>query len=78
MRDGAWGEIPRREVVPGDIIRLSAGDLVPADALLLTSKDLHVQQAALTGESLPVEKESEGLPVFTSDSPLPGPSSVRG
>ena len=55
-RDGDWIEIPRREVVPGDIIRLAAGDLVPADARLLQAVDLHVQQAALTGESLPVEK----------------------
>ncbi len=58
MRDGAWQEIPRREVVPGDLIHLGAGDLVPADAQLLEAHDLHVQQAALTGESLPVEKEA--------------------
>jgi len=57
-RDGEWREIPRREVVPGDVIRLTAGDLVPADALLFEAKDLHVQQATLTGESLPVEKEA--------------------
>src|SRR5207249_1535815 len=54
----AWRELPRRQLVPGDIICLSAGDLVPADARLLTEQDLHVQQAALTGESLPVEKEA--------------------
>jgi Mg2+-importing ATPase len=58
FRDGEWREVPRSEVVPGDVIRLSAGDLVPADAGLLTARDLHVQQAALTGESLPVEKEA--------------------
>lgn len=58
LREGKWGEIPRREIVVGDILRLSAGDLVPADARLLTSRDLHVQQAALTGESLPVEKDA--------------------
>jgi P-type Mg2+ transporter len=58
LRDGQWQEVPRRELVPGDIIRLSAGDVVPADARLLQAKDLHVQQAALTGESMPVEKES--------------------
>lgn len=58
LRDGRWQELPRREVVPGDLIRLSAGDLVPADAVLLEAKDLHVQQAALTGESLPAEKEA--------------------
>ncbi|MCW8397398.1 magnesium-translocating P-type ATPase [Legionella sp. PATHC038] len=58
LRDGQWGEIPCRELVAGDIIRLVAGDLIPADSLLLKAKDLHVQQAALTGESLPVEKEA--------------------
>jgi Mg2+-importing ATPase len=56
-RDREWVEKPRRELVPGDVIRLTAGDLVPADALLLQARDLHVQQAALTGESLPAEKE---------------------
>ena len=55
-RDGKWIELPRRQIVPGDVVRLSAGDLVPADARLLRSQDLHVQQAALTGESMPVEK----------------------
>ena len=59
-RDGSsrWfvGRVATREVVPGDIIQLSAGDLVPADARLLASRDLHVQEAALTGESLPSEK----------------------
>jgi Mg2+-importing ATPase len=58
LRDGSWREIPRRELVPGDVIRLVAGDLVPADARLLRAKDMHVQQAALTGESMPVEKEA--------------------
>jgi Mg2+-importing ATPase len=57
MRDGEWQEIPRREIAPGDLIRLSAGDMIPADARLVDSRDLYVQQAALTGESLPVEKE---------------------
>jgi Mg2+-importing ATPase len=58
LRDGRWIEVPRREVVPGDVIRLAAGDLVPADARLIEARDLHVNQAALTGESLPVEKEA--------------------
>ena len=57
LRDGDWKEIFRREVVPGDIIRLSAGDLVPADARLVQARDLYVQQSALTGESLPAEKD---------------------
>jgi Mg2+-importing ATPase len=57
LRDGAETTVPRREVVPGDVVVLAAGDLVPADATLLEEEDLHVQEAALTGESLPVEKE---------------------
>ncbi len=60
LRDGEWKEVRRREVVPGDIVRLSAGDLVPADGRLLIARDLYVQQAALTGESLPVEKQATG------------------
>ncbi len=61
-RDGRWGEVPRRELVPGDVIRLGAGDRVPADARLLETRDLHVQQAALTGESMPVEKDAGDHP----------------
>jgi P-type Mg2+ transporter len=59
LRDGDWRDIPRRDLVPGDIIRLAAGDLVPADARLLEARDLHVQQAALTGESMPAEKDTQ-------------------
>lgn len=59
LRDGAWVERPLRELVPGDVVQLSAGDLVPGDARLLEARDLHVQQASLTGESLPAEKEAE-------------------
>jgi len=56
VRDGARLEIPLRNVVPGDVFRLSAGDLVPADARLLESRDLSVQQSMLTGESIPADK----------------------
>ena len=56
LRDGSFREVVRRNLVPGDVIRLTAGDMVPADAWLLEAKDLHVNEAALTGESLPVEK----------------------
>ena len=63
LRDGEWKELPRREIVPGDLIRLSAGDLVPADAHLLTARDLYVQQSALTGESLPTDKEATTEPI---------------
>jgi Mg2+-importing ATPase len=44
LRDGEWQVIPRREIVPGDLIQLVAGDLIPADAKLVESRDLHVQQ----------------------------------
>ncbi|WP_088835012.1 magnesium-translocating P-type ATPase [Paenibacillus tyrfis] len=50
-------EIDMEDLVPGDIIHLSAGDLVPADVRLLQSKDLFVSESALTGEALPVEKQ---------------------
>ena len=56
IRDGHEQELPVAELVPGDIIRLNAGDLVPADARLLDVKDLQVRESALTGESLCVEK----------------------
>jgi Mg2+-importing ATPase len=72
LRDGTWQEIPRRAVVPGDVVRLTAGDLIPADGQILEARDLYVQQASLTGESLPVEKhtEREGSPSSTgADAP---------
>ncbi|MFO0980274.1 MAG: magnesium-translocating P-type ATPase [Planctomycetota bacterium] len=86
QRDGVWVDIPRRDVVPGDLVQLVAGDLVPADAQLLQAQDLHVQQAALTGESLPVEKQlavdrsAATLPPLTerSDVVLLGTSVVSG
>jgi Mg2+-importing ATPase len=65
LRDGQWVDIPRVQVVPGDVLRLSAGDMVPADARLLESRDLYLQQAALTGESLPAEKHARGDAVST-------------
>ena len=55
-RNGKSREIPMDEVVPGDVITLGTGDMIPADALLLWTKDLFVNQSSLTGESLPVEK----------------------
>jgi Mg2+-importing ATPase len=56
VRDGQAREIPLRDLVPGDIVKLSAGDMVPGDVRLISAKDLFVIQATLTGESLPVEK----------------------
>jgi Mg2+-importing ATPase len=57
-RDGRWQEIPLRTVAPGDVLRLSAGDLVPADGRLIESRDLSIQQSMLTGESLPADKHA--------------------
>jgi len=56
IRDGAERERPMSEILPGDIVRLSAGDMIPADVRILSAKDLFVGQAALTGESEPIEK----------------------
>lgn len=55
-RDGAWVSIPSRDLVPGDLLRVEAGNVVGADARLLEVTDLAVDEAALTGESMPVEK----------------------
>lgn len=57
-RDGEYKEIPMEEIVCGDQVRLSAGDMIPADMRLLSAKDLFISQAALTGESYPVEKHA--------------------
>ena len=67
LRDGAEREVPLEEVVPGDVVLLAAGALVPADALLLESKDLFVDEAALTGETWPAEKRPGPVP---ADAPL--------
>ena len=60
-RDATWNQIRRRDLVPGDVVRLSAGDRVPADARLLAARDVHVQQAALTGESMPAENSETSV-----------------
>ena len=62
VRDGTVREIPLKFLVPGDIVRLSAGDLVPADCRIISCKDFFVNQASLTGESLPVEKSPAPSP----------------
>ncbi len=56
IRQGVGMEIPLKDLVPGDIVKLSAGDMIPADIRVISSKDLFIIQASLTGESLPVEK----------------------
>jgi len=56
VRAGKGEEIPLRQLVPGDVVTLSAGDMIPADVRLIAAKDLFISQGTLTGESLPVEK----------------------
>jgi len=56
VRGGQARELPLQQLVPGDIVKLSAGDMIPGDVRLLSAKDLFVIQATLTGESMPVEK----------------------
>ncbi|MBI1283501.1 MAG: plasma-membrane proton-efflux P-type ATPase [Thiobacillus sp.] len=63
-RDGKWVTPAARELVPGDVIRLRLGDIVPADARLLAGDAIEVDQSALTGESLPTERKS-GEAVFS-------------
>ena len=58
MRGGKESEIPLAEIVPGDIVILQAGSLIPADLRLITAKDFFVSQSSLTGESMPVEKHA--------------------
>lgn len=62
MRDGKSQEIPLPSLVPGDVVLLAAGDLVPADGRILEAKDFFVNQAFLTGEPYPVEKKTSELP----------------
>jgi P-type Mg2+ transporter len=56
IRDGEAKEVPLKDLVPGDVVKLSAGDMIPADLRVISSKDLFIIQASLTGESLPIEK----------------------
>src|SRR5262249_32286545 len=56
VRAGQAREIPLQQLVPGDVVKLSSGDMIPGDVRLVSAKDLFVIQATLTGESLPVEK----------------------
>lgn len=61
LRDGKEAELPVEEVVRGDIVLLRAGDTIPGDGLLIESRDLFVDEAALTGESYPAEKRAGGV-----------------
>lgn len=68
IRDGKEFQVPAREVVPGDIVVLHTGDRIPADGRLVESVNLQVEEAALTGESVPVEKHAD--PLSTADLPV--------
>src|SRR5690348_11924999 len=67
-RDGQLAEVPAERLVPGDIVAIEAGDIVPADGRLLRAATLEIAESALTGESLPVSKGTE--PVAGADTPL--------
>ena len=67
LRDGGAKEIPVEEIVPGDIVILNAGDVVPGDCLVHESKDLFIDEATLTGETYPVEKS---VGVLAAKTPL--------
>ena len=67
LREGQTLQVPSRDLVPGDLILLASGDKVPADLRLLKTRNLQVDESALTGESLPVDKSVEPLP---GDTPL--------
>jgi magnesium-transporting ATPase (P-type) len=65
LRGGASTEVPVEQVVPGDIVLLSAGSSVPGDCRVIESKDLFVDEATLTGETYPAEKSSQPVPPET-------------
>jgi Ca2+-transporting ATPase len=67
-RDGRWRRVDAQELVPGDVVNLEAGQAVPADARLLESSALRIQEASLTGESVPAEKDA--VATLASDLPL--------
>ncbi|MDD7522850.1 MAG: HAD-IC family P-type ATPase, partial [Clostridiales bacterium] len=70
MRDGVIRVVKSEELVPGDIVLLEAGDAVPADGRIIECASLQIEEAALTGESVPVTKQSEALPAADKDVPL--------
>jgi Mg2+-importing ATPase len=72
LRDGQSVGVPAAQIVPGDIVLLAAGDLVPADSRLIEARDLYVDEALLTGEAYPAEKEATpAAPGAASESALP-------
>ena len=75
MRDGHWVSLPLAELVPGDIVKLAAGKLIPADGQVAEGKDLYANESSLTGESFPVAK-GPGLPLYMGASIISGGGSM--
>src|SRR3954454_8223647 len=61
LREGQWIKTPSKEIVPGDVLKFSSGDRIGADIRLIDVKSLEIEESALTGESLPVQKSTEAL-----------------
>ena len=74
VRDGQEMEVPLHNLVPGDVVRLAAGDMVPGDVRVLSAKDLFLNQAALTGESISVEKIAVTVSAEDVENPLDLPN----
>jgi Mg2+-importing ATPase len=72
LRDGKEAEVPIAEIVPGDLVVLAAGSIVPADIRIVGAKDFFLSQAALTGESMPVEKDAGVAPGSATQGVAPG------
>ena len=71
IRDGKLGYLPSADLVPGDIVILEAGDSVPADCRVLESASMKIEEAALTGESVPVEKHTDAIELVADSDDVP-------
>jgi Mg2+-importing ATPase len=71
IRDGKVTPLPLRMIVPGDVVELEAGDVIPADGKIISAKDLFLNESSLTGESFPAEKQ-EGLPIYLGTNVVTG------
>ena len=64
LREGKWVNIPSKNIVPGDIVKVHLGDIVPADIKLIEGEYVTVDESSLTGESLPVDKTVDDIIIF--------------
>lgn len=76
MRDGKWVSLPLRLLVPGDLVQLAAGKLIPADGEVVSSKDLYANESSLTGESFPQPKPAKA-PLYLGSSVTSGEATMR-